>query len=115
MAVYKIKRFNQVANSEINSKQPTAKELQIEQMKLQRQLLLTQRARDKASQQERDSKMRQQIQNQKLEQKRDDENDKKIIQSQKLSNQKQRDSIDSMPPSLVKNRTKPSNTVSVNK
>ena len=116
MAVYKVKRFNQPAsNNGGNGDQPTAKELQMEQMKLQRQLMMTQRARDKARQQERESKMRQQIQAQRLEQKKDDENDKKIIQTQKLANKRNQDNNESMPPSLVKNRTKATEPVSVNK
>lgn len=116
MAVYRIKRFNQPAvPNQPQGDQPTAKELQMEQMRLQRQLLITQRARDKARQQEREAKIRQQIQLQKIEQKKDDEVDKKIIQSQKMSNQRQKDSLDSMPPSLVKGRTKFVGTVSVNK
>ena len=111
MAIYKIKRFN-APEQNINS-QPTSKELQMEQMKLQRQLLLTQRAKDRARQQERESKMRQQMQAQRLEQRRDEENDKKIIQSQRLTAQKQKNENDAMPPSLVKSRTKASGTVSV--
>ena len=84
MAVYKVKRFNQPAiNNGDGGDQPTAKELQMEQMKLQRQLIINQRARDKARQQERESKIRMQLQAQKIEQRKDNENDKKIIQSQK--------------------------------
>ena len=114
MAVYKVKRFNQPAINN-GGDQPTAKELQMEQMKLQRQLIINQRARDKARQQERESKIRMQLQAQKIEQRKDNENDKKIIQSQKLSNKQSQDNNESMPPSLVKNRTRATEPVSVNK
>lgn len=114
MAVYKIKRFNQPVNSNQQGEQPTAKELQMEQMKLQRQLLINQRAKNKAMQQERESKIRMQLQAQRLEQRKDDADDKKIIQTQKMA-QKSRENDDTMPASLVKNRTKPTGTVSVNK
>ena len=111
MAVYKIKRFN---HPQQQGEQPTARELQMEQMKLQRQLLINQRAKNKAMQHERESKIRMQLQAQKIEQKKDDADDKKIIQAQKMT-QKRTENDDTMPPSLVKNRTKPTGTVSVNK
>ena len=111
MAVYKIKRFNQPQQQ---GEQPTARELQMEQMKLQRQLLINQRAKNKAMQHERESKIKMQLQAQRLEQKKDDADDKKIIQTQKMA-QKRIENDDTMPPSLVKNRTKPTGTVSVNK
>lgn len=117
MAVYKVKRFNQpaVPNQQPHSDQPTAKELQMEQMKLQRQLLITQRAREKARQQERESKIKHQLQAQRVEQKKEQDENKRIIQAQKMSNQRQQENNDAMPPHLVKGRTKASETYSVNK
>jgi hypothetical protein len=111
MAVYKVKRFNQPQQQ---GEQPTARELQMEQMKLQRQLLINQRAKSKAMQQERETKIRMQMQARRLEERKDEEINKKVLQAQKMT-QKRTENDDTMPPSLVKNRTKPTGTVSVNK
>lgn len=64
--------------------QMTSKDIQIEQMKLQRQLLTTQRMEQKLKAEERRSEMNRIIQQQRMEQRKDLEEDKQRVRIKKM-------------------------------
>ena len=109
-AVYKIKRFSQQAMSP----NLLAEKIRTENIRQQRLLNSTRLQREKQNQQQANNKMRIQMQAQKLEQKREMDTDKKVMQAQKMSNNRTKGN-ESMPPSLVKTRTKAAEPISVNK
>lgn len=98
MAIYRIKRFAQVDSDDLNvygqkrvdqlennilEAQKTSKDLQIEQMKMQRAMMANQRSRQKLQEQERQDRLKQQLQAQKLDQK-DEQSQKSQVQTKKL-------------------------------
>lgn len=64
--------------------QMTSKDIQVEQMKLQRQLLTTQRMEQKLKAEERRSEMNRIIQQQRMEQRKDLEEDKQRVRIKKM-------------------------------
>ena len=99
MAIYRIKRFAQVDSDDLNvygqrrvdqlennilEAQKTSKDLQIEQMKMQRAMMANQRSRQKLQEQERQDRLKQQLQTQKLDQKKDEQSQKSQVQTKKL-------------------------------
>lgn len=64
--------------------QMTSKDMQVEQMKLQRQLLVTQRMKQKLQADEKRAEMNQLLQRQRMEQRKDMEEDKQRVRVKKM-------------------------------
>ena len=92
-----------------NQDQLTTKDLQLEQMKLQRQLMQTQRMKQRLESEEKREQSRRIMQLQKMEQRRDIEEDKQRLKSKKLEN----DSSDKNNTSLYKSKSHPIAPVSM--
>lgn len=104
MAIFKIKRFNNPQNNQQpqqnNNQQPkqnvqqknqpagnqqlTPRELTLENMKMQRQMMINNRTREKMLQQQREAELRQQREAQKMDIKKEREEAKTIANAKKL-------------------------------
>ena len=70
-----------------NPQQLTSRDIQLEQMKLQRQLMITQRTKQKLQAEERRSEMNRIIQQQRMEQRKNTEEDKQRIRVKRMEDQ----------------------------
>lgn len=89
----------------------TSKDLQIEQMRLQRQILETQRMRQRMQAEERMQELKQSTQNQKLEQKKDEAQKDNQLKVKKIDAQNNRQEVNNI--GLYKTKSKPTPTVSM--
>lgn len=89
----------------------TSKDLQIEQMRLQRQILETQRMRQRMQAEERMQEMKQVNQTQKLEQKKDEAQKDNQLKVKKIDAQNSRQEVNNI--GLYKTKSKPTPTVSM--
>lgn len=87
----KIKRklYTKSQNNQEEAPQITSKDLQLEQGRLQRELMKTQRLRQKMQQEERQNDAKRLMQLQKMEQKKDMEEDKARIRIKKMEDDKE--------------------------
>ena len=81
---------------------PSARELQAENMKMQRQIMMNQRLQQQLAQQERNNMFKRRIQEQKIEQVKDNRESREQIQTKKLENEAEKSGGRQ---SLVKQRT----------
>ena len=81
---------------------PSARELQAENMKMQRQIMMNQRLQQQLAQQERNNMFKRRIQEQKIEQVKDNRESREQIQTKKLENEAEKGGGQQ---SLVKQRT----------
>ena len=81
---------------------PSARELQAENMKMQRQIMMNQRLQQQLAQQERNNMFKRRIQEQKIEQVKDNRESREQIQTKKLENEAEKGGGRQ---SLVKQRT----------
>ena len=91
----------------------TSKDLQIEQMRLQRQILETQRMRQRMQAEERMQEMKQVNQTQKLEQKKDEAQKDNQLKVKKIDAQNSRQEVNINNIGLYKTKSKPTPTVSM--
>ena len=89
----------------------TSKDLQIEQMRLQGQMIETQKMRQRLQAEERMQRMRQISQVQKMEQKKDEEEKDNQIKVRKIENQKENNNSENI--GLYKTKSKPVQPVSM--
>lgn len=81
---------------------PSARELQAENMKMQRQIMMNQRLQQQLAQQERNNMFKRRIQEQKIEQVKDNRESREQIQTKRLENEAEKGGGRQ---SLVKQRT----------
>ena len=89
----------------------SSRDLQIEQMRLQRQILETQRMRQRIQAEERTQQLKQTTQVQKMEQKKDEARDENQLKAKKIDAQNNRQEINNI--GLYKTKSKPTPTVSM--
>lgn len=89
----------------------SSRDLQIEQMRLQRQILETQRMRQRIQAEERTQQLKQTTQVQKMEQKKDEVRDENQLKAKKIDAQNNRQEINNI--GLYKTKSKPTPTVSM--
>lgn len=105
MAIYKLKRFASIQeNNDLNAygqqrednlqknlqqSQISSRDLQIENMKMQRSLMENQRSRQRLQAEERQQVLKSQTQAQKLEQQKDEQEQKQMIQAKRVRDSKE--------------------------
>lgn len=99
--------------SEINNEKQnmTSKDLQIEQMKLQRQMMETQKMRQRLQAEERMQKMKQVSQIQRMEQKKDEDNKDNQLKVRRIEKQTENNNSENI--GLYKTKSKPVQPVSM--
>lgn len=98
-------------NINIVEQQRSSKDLQIEQLRLQRQLLETQKLRQRIQAEERMQQLKANRQAQKIEQQKDEQQQDNQIKVKKIESQSNSDKFNNTP--LYKTKSKPSPTVSM--
>lgn len=100
-----------ILQQESFQQQVSSKDLQIEQMRLQRQLLETQKMRQRIQAEERMQEMKAQQAAQKIEQQKDEQQKENQIKVRKMENQREANNETNLP--LYKTKSKPVKPVSM--
>lgn len=103
MRILRLKKFAETDQENLNQQMITSRDLQIEQMKQQRQVLQTQRLREKIAAQERRDSLRNLSDAQKREAKENQEETKNQIKTAKIQDQRE----EARNVNLYKTRSKP--------
>lgn len=103
MRILRLKKFAETDQENLNQQMITSRDLQIEQMRQQRQILQTQRLREKIAAQERRDSLRNLSDAQKREAKENQEETKNQIKTAKIQDQRE----EARNVNLYKTRSKP--------